>query len=319
MHNSSTVSTEYLSECRLCPRQCGANRAIGNIGYCGQNATVRAARAALHFWEEPIISGCNGSGAVFFSGCNLRCIFCQNYNIAIGECGREITTERLSDIFLELRDKGAHNINLVTGTPYIPHIREALVSAKANGLNIPVVYNCGGYESVDALKSLEGLVDIYLPDMKYYSSELSAKYSNAPDYFEKASAAIAEMYRQVGNPIIESCDNNLLDYNNEPLMLMKKGVLVRHLLLPNQSKDSKKILRSLYETYGDNIYISIMNQYTPLAQVSEIPDLNRKVTKDEYDKIINFAIRLGISNAFIQDGDTAKESFIPAFDFEGIY
>lgn len=319
MHNPSTVSTEYLSECRLCPRQCGANRTIGNIGYCGQNATVRAARAALHFWEEPIISGCNGSGAVFFSGCNLRCIFCQNYNIAIGECGREITTERLSDIFLELRDKGAHNINLVTGTPYIPHIREALVSAKANGLNIPVVYNCGGYESVDALKSLEGLVDIYLPDMKYYSSELSAKYSNAPDYFEKASAAIAEMYRQVGNPIIESCDNNLLDYNNEPLMLMKKGVLVRHLLLPNQSKDSKKILRSLYETYGDNIYISIMNQYTPLAQVSEIPDLNRKVTKDEYDKIINFAIRLGISNAFIQDGDTAKESFIPAFDFEGIY
>lgn len=316
---TGTDTTKYLSECRLCPRNCGVNRAAGNVGYCGQGASIRAARAALHYWEEPVLSGSTGSGAVFFSGCNLRCIFCQNHSIALGECGREISVERLSKIFLELQNKGAHNINLVTGTPYIPHIREALVTAKSNGLTIPIVYNSGGYENVEALKMLDGLIDIYLPDMKYYSSELASLYSKAPDYLEKACAAIDEMVRQVGQPIIVPSQlTEQYDYNGDPLMLMKKGVIVRHLLLPGQTKDSKKILRYLHETYGDSIYISIMNQYTPLPHVADIPDLSRKVTQEEYDKVVNFAIRLGITNAFIQDGDTAEESFIPPFDYEGI-
>ncbi|MCQ2526023.1 MAG: radical SAM protein [Lachnospiraceae bacterium] len=290
---------------------------MDKTGFCSQTDKIRAARAALHYWEEPVLSGSQGSGAVFFSGCNLKCVFCQNYHIAIGECGKEITVDRLSDIFLELQDKGAHNINLVTGAPYIPHIKEALIIAKNNGLTLPILYNSSGYESVDALKMLDGLIDIYLPDMKYFSSELSALYSHAPNYFEYASAAIAEMVRQVGSPVIEAVDD-AVDYNNEPLMLMKKGVIVRHLLLPGQTKDSKKILRYLFETYGNHIYISIMNQYTPLPQVEKIPELNRQVTADEYDRVVNFAIKLGIENAFIQNGETAKESFIPAFNYEGI-
>jgi len=316
---------DSIRECRLCPRNCGIDRTTGHTGYCKQTNTIRAARAALHYWEEPILSGSNGSGAVFFSGCNLKCIFCQNHNIAIGECGKEISVDRLSSIFLELQDKGAHNINLVTGAPYISHITEALVSAKSNGLNIPIIYNSSGYESVTALKMLDGLIDIYLPDMKYYSSELSSKYSNAPDYFDRAADAISEMVRQVGEPIIEPAETSTepnnkkaTDYNGDPLMLMKKGVIVRHLLLPGQTKDSKKILRYLYETYGPKIYISIMNQYTPLPQVANIPELNRRVSNEEYDRVVNFALRLGIENAFIQDGETAKESFIPAFDYEGI-
>lgn len=309
--------TNCMRECRLCPRNCGVNRSMDKTGFCSQTDKIRAARAALHYWEEPVLSGSQGSGAVFFSGCNLKCVFCQNYHIAIGECGKEITVDRLSDIFLELQDKGAHNINLVTGAPYIPHIKEALIIAKNNGLTLPILYNSSGYESVDALKMLDGLIDIYLPDMKYFSSELSALYSHAPNYFECASAAIAEMVRQVGSPVIEAVDD-AVDYNNEPLMLMKKGVIVRHLLLPGQTKDSKKILRYLFETYGNQIYISIMNQYTPLPQVEKIPELNRQVTAEEYDRVVNFAIKLGIENAFIQNDETAKESFIPAFNYEGI-
>ena len=349
---SSDLQYTYLRECRLCPRSCGVNRLDGETGYCGQGRIIRAARAALHFWEEPVLSGSSGSGAVFFSGCNLRCVFCQNHEIAIGDCGKEISIDRLSDIFLDLQSKGAHNINLVTGAPYIPHIREALNLAKSNGLTLPIIYNSGGYESVDALKILDGLIDIYLPDMKYYSSELSTRFSNAPDYFDRAKKAIAEMVRQVGEPVIDSAAKPLIasaeesvisslaapaeesamspentslsdasspvDYNGEPLSLMKRGVIVRHLLLPGQTADSKKILRYLHETYGDKIYISIMNQYTPLTHVSDIPELNRRVSAEEYDRVVNFAIRLGIENAFIQEGDTAEESFIPAFDYEGI-
>lgn len=315
----SSCLRDSLRECRLCPRSCGVNRFDGEIGYCGQGRSIRAARAALHFWEEPVLSGASGSGAVFFSGCNLRCVFCQNHEIAIGECGKEISIDRLADIFIRLQSQGAHNINLVTGAPYIPHIREALLQAKASGLTIPVIYNSSGYESIKALKMLDGLIDIYLPDMKYFSSELSARYSKAPDYFDIAKAAIAEMVRQVGEPVIESvATQTLVDYNGEPLSLMKKGVIVRHLLLPGKTADSKKILRYLHETYGDRIYISIMNQYTPLSHVSDIPELNRRVSDDEYDRVVNFAIRLGIDNAFIQDGNTAEESFIPAFDYEGI-
>lgn len=316
----------FMKDCVLCPRKCHADRTAGRVGYCGQSSEIMAARAALHFWEEPCISGINGSGTVFFSGCNLRCVFCQNHNIAIGQAGKPISIDRLADIFLELQEKGAHNINLVTPTHFIPQIVKALEAAKHRGLSIPIVYNTGSYEEVDSLRLLDGLVDVYLPDLKYYSSELSLRFSHAADYFEKATAAIAEMYRQVGTPVFEpiageALERHLLpdsDDDTESRSLLTRGIIVRHLLLPGQTKDSKKILRYLHETYGDNIYISIMNQYTPLPHVAEIPELNRKVTSEEYERVLTFADRLGIQNGFYQEGTTAEESFIPAFDGEGI-
>lgn len=297
-----------LSNCTLCPRECHVNRNAGEIGYCGQTAVLTAARAALHFWEEPCLSGTNGSGAVFFSGCNLRCVYCQNHEIAQGHLGRAITASRLCEIFLELQEKGAHNINLVTPTHFVPQIITALQAAKKQGLSIPVVYNSSSYEKTETLKKLDGLVDIYLPDMKYFDSALSGQYSHAPDYFEKATDAIAEMVRQTGSPV----------FTDGPDSLMQKGVIVRHLLLPGCEKDSRHILRYLHETYQNNIYVSIMNQYTPLSQVKNIPGLNRKISAREYEKIIDYAISIGIENGFIQEGETASESFIPAFDCEGI-
>lgn len=314
-----------MADCTLCPRECHTDRTAAQPGYCGQSVRLFAARAALHFWEEPCLSGKNGSGAVFFSGCNMRCIFCQNYHIAHGQSGKEITVERLTEIFLELQAKKAHNINLVTPTHYIPQIITALEKAKNTGLTIPVIYNTSGYEKVDTLKSLEGLVDIYLPDLKYHDSALSKKYSNAPDYFKTASSAIEEMFRQVGAPVFELpvTGESLFERENSrrdisEISLMKKGVIVRHLLLPDCAEDSRYILRYLYKTYGDSIYISIMNQYTPLPQVSGIPSLNRRITDEEYDSVIDYAISLGIENAFIQEGGTSSESFIPVFDYEGI-
>lgn len=301
------TTSHFLSNCTLCPRSCGINRTAGQTGYCGMPADLIVARAALHMWEEPCISGSVGSGTVFFGGCNLKCVFCQNHSIAIGNCGKKITITRLAEIFLELQEKGAANINLVTPTHYIPQIRDALLLAKKQGLSLPIVYNTGGYENVSALRLLDGLVDIYLPDLKYFSTELSTKYSHASDYYEKATMAIAEMYRQVGTPTFD-----------ETTDMMQKGLIVRHLVLPGQTKDSKKVLRHLYETYGSNIYISIMNQYTPLPHVAHIPELNRRVTPEEYNRVVDFALRLGIENAFIQEGETAKESFIPAFDMEGV-
>lgn len=297
-----------LSDCTLCPRKCHVNRNAGEIGYCGQNARLAAARAALHFWEEPCLSGTNGSGAVFFSGCNLRCVYCQNHEIAHGQAGREITVTRLSDIFLELQEKGAHNLNLVTPTHFVPQIICALKASKKQGLSIPVIYNTSAYEKPETLRMLEGLIDIYLPDLKYRDAALSASYSHAPDYFETASAAIAEMVRQVGAPVFTDGEDSL----------MKRGVIVRHLLLPGCGRDSRQILRYLHETFKNNIYISIMNQYTPLSQVSDIPSLNRRVSDREYEKAVDFAIQIGIENGFIQEGETCLESFIPAFDCEGI-
>lgn len=301
------ILSEYMENCTLCPRKCHVNRLQGQLGYCGQTAEVTAARASLHFWEEPCISGSRGSGTVFFSGCNLRCVFCQNHNIAIGKAGKNIPLKRLSEIFLELQEQGAHNINLVTPTHFIPQIACALENAKAQGLSLPIVYNTGSYEEVDSLRMLEGLVDIYLPDLKYFSSELSLAYSHALDYFEKATAAIAEMFRQVGTPVFEDTTS-----------LMKRGIIVRHLILPGQVKDSKKILRYLYATYKNDIYVSIMNQYTPLPHVADIPALNRQVTSEEYQRVLSFAERLGIEKGFIQEGSTASESFIPEFDGRGI-
>lgn len=299
--------TSYMSDCTLCPRRCHANRAAGQTGFCGQTAQLRAARAALHFWEEPCISGDCGSGTVFFSGCSLQCIFCQNHEIALGESGKVISVERLSQIFLELQEKGAANINLVTAGHFIPQVCRALELSKTHGLSIPIVYNTGSYEEVASLRLLEGLIDIWLPDLKYFSGDLSARYSSAPDYFQVATAAIAEMFRQTPATVFDSKTG-----------LMQRGIIVRHLMLPGQAADSKKILRYLHTTYGDAIYISIMNQYTPLAGVSEIPELNRKVTPEEYRRVLDFADRIGIENGFMQEDGTAAESFIPPFDYEGI-
>lgn len=299
--------TAYLSDCTLCPRQCHVNRTAGQRGFCGQTDRLTAARAALHYWEEPCISGSRGSGAVFFSGCSLQCVFCQNHNIAVGKAGKAISPERLAEIFLELQEKGAANINLVTAGHFIPQVCYALELSKANGLSVPIVYNTGSYEETSSLKLLEGLIDIYLPDLKYLSAEISAEYSHAPDYFSKASAAISEMLRQVGRPDFDASSG-----------LMRRGVIVRHLVLPGQVKDSKKILRYLHETYGNDIYVSIMNQYTPLPHVSEIPPLNRPVTPEEYARVLAFADAIGIEQGYIQEGGTAKESFIPEFSGEGL-
>ena len=296
-----------MKDCTLCPRRCHADRLSGTRGFCGQTAEITAARAALHFWEEPCISGNCGSGTVFFSGCALQCVFCQNRSIALGECGRTISPERLAQIYLELQEKGAANINLVTAGHFLPQVAYSLQLAKQQGLTLPVVYNTGSYEEVTSLQLLEGLVQIYLPDLKYYSPELSSGYSHAGDYFEKAAAAIAEMYRQVGQPIFDSETG-----------LMLQGVIVRHLLLPGQSKDSKHILRYLHDTYGNDIYVSIMNQFTPLENACLPGELNHTVSESEYEKILSFAERIGIEQGFYQEGGTAKESFIPPFDMEGI-
>lgn len=251
------------------------------------------ARAALHMWEEPCISGKEGSGTVFFSGCSMKCVFCQNRDIAIGDIGKKITVERLAEIFLELQQQGANNINLVTPTHYIPAIIEALRLAKGNGLVLPIVYNTSGYEKVESLRLLDGLVDIYLPDMKYYSAELSMRYSNAENYFEVASLALAEMVRQTGAPLFEKD-------------LMKRGVIVRHMILPGNTRDSKKILDYLLQTYGNQIYISLMSQYTPMQQMQGFEEIQRRVTGREYEKVVNYAVDSGLENGFFQGRKLCK-------------
>ncbi len=308
-----------MTSCTLCPRNCHADRTQDKLGFCGVGSDPVIARAALHMWEEPCISGQEGSGTVFFSGCNLGCVFCQNYDIAHRKMGKTISIQRLSEIFLELQEKKANNINLVTPTHFVPQIIEALSTAKRNGLTIPIVYNSSGYESVETLKMLDGWIDVYLPDFKYFSSSLSSKYSQTSDYFEKASLAVAEMVRQTGKPLFHTKNGNFLtaeQYDDEALIY--KGTIVRHLLLPGCLEDSKSVIKYLYETFGDQIYISIMNQYTPLKQVADIKELNRKVTADEYEALVDYAISLGVENGFIQEGDVAAESFIPDFDGSGI-
>lgn len=289
-----------FDNCMLCPRKCGVNRNNQELGFCKASNKLKIARYSLHYWEEPCISGDVGSGTIFFSNCNLKCIFCQNYDISTKDFGKEISIDRFSEICLSLQNMGALNINLVTPTHFIPLIKEGLVKAKSNGLIIPVVYNSSGYENVDSLRLLDGLIDIYLPDLKYYDDDLAIKFSNAKDYFNTATLAIDEMYRQVGSPVF---DNGI----------MKKGVIVRHLLLPTHSGDSKIIVKYLYDTYKDNIFISLMNQYTPIRNIKEYSELNTTVSNDEYDDLINYACDLGICNAFIQEGETQKESFIPDF------
>lgn len=298
---------KMMHDCTLCPRRCHADRVNGQTGFCRESAVPRAARAALHYWEEPCISGDRGSGAVFFSGCNLGCVYCQNYDISVNNQGRSVSVSHLARIFIRLQEKGAANINLVTACHFLPQVCLALKEAKELGLSVPVVYNSSGYEETHSLRLLEGLVDIYLPDLKYFSSQPAASYSKAPDYFEKASSAIGEMFRQAGKPVFSPESG-----------LMKRGVIVRHLLLPGQAPDSKRILRYLHETYGNDIYVSIMNQYTPLKQVSQIPGLNRRISSEEYNRILDFADKIGIENGYVQEGGTAEESFIPAFNGEGL-
>ena len=304
--NETDMILHLMEACRLCPRECDVNRLEGKKGFCGVDAKVMVARAALHMWEEPCISGKEGSGAVFFSGCSLGCGFCQNRQISRGQSGKQITIEHLVDIFLNLQEQKANNINLVTAGQFLPQVAEALKRAKARGLHIPVVYNSSGYEKTEMLNMLDGLVDIYLPDFKYMDPELAGKYSHAKDYPQVAKLALEEMVRQTGMPEFDSRG------------MMKRGVIVRHLLLPGHVKNSKNVLKYLYETYRDKIYISMMNQYTPMPTMKDDPQLSRKVTDREYERLIDYAISLGLNNGFIQEGETAKESFIPEFDGEGV-
>lgn len=298
---------DKMSNCILCPRNCRIDRGGGVKGFCGESGAIRVARASLHMWEEPVISGNNGSGTVFFTGCNLKCIFCQNASLAANEVGKEVSTEELAEIFRKLQKEGAHNINLVTASHYVPQVAETIRIAKDRGLSIPVVYNTSSYEKVETLQLLDGLVDIYLPDLKYMDKSLAKAYSQAVDYPEAAKKAIEEMYRQVGGAVFD-----------EETGLMKKGLIVRHLIMPGAVGNAKSVIDYLYDTYGNRIFISLMNQYTPMKKFPEYPELNRKVTKREYEKVIQYALDKGVENAFIQEGDTAKESFIPAFDLTGV-
>ncbi len=292
--------SELLKNCNLCPRKCGVNR-YETKGVCGATNKVKVAHYSLHKWEEPIISGDKGSGTIFFSNCNMKCIYCQNKKISLDGYGKLISNKRLGEIMLTLQAEGAHNINLVTPTHYVPQIASIIRKLKGKELKIPVVYNTSSYESVGTVMMMRNLVDIYLADLKYFDDDLAKKYSKCDNYFETATMAIDEMYRQVGK--FELGDDGLL----------KKGLIVRVLILPGHTRDAKEIINYLYKTYKDDIFISIMNQYTPVNEC-EYDNLNRKVTDDEYDEVLDFAITIGVKNAFMQEGETASESFIPKFD-----
>ena len=296
------MSKEF-DKCNLCPRSCLVNRNEGEIGFCKSGNKIRIAKAYLHMWEEPPITGKKGSGTIFFSGCNLRCIFCQNYYISEMNNGVEITIDRFSKVCLDLQSRGATNINLVTPTHYVPLIIDGIKLARENGLCIPIVYNSSGYETVDTIKMLDGIVDVYLPDFKYYNDELAIKYSGCKDYFKYASLAIDEMVKQKGECIFND-DGDIIS-----------GVVVRHLIIPSRVEDSKKILKYLYQKYDDKIYFSIMNQYTPVKKFRD-EELNRTVSNNEYDEVLDYAWNLGIRNAFIQEGMTQTRSFIPEWDFK---
>ena len=291
--------SEYRS-CVLCWRKCNADRENGEVGYCKMPSSIYVSRAALHMWEEPIISGTRGSGTIFFDGCSLGCIFCQNSEISRNKHGREISVEQLSEIMLELQSKGAHNINFVTPTHYLPSVREGIIKAKMNGLSIPIVYNTGGYDTPEAIRTLFGLVDVFIPDFKYYKKKSAKEYSNAENYPECVRLTIDEMVTQVPRAQI----------NEEGIM--QSGVLVRVLLLPSHLAEAKLTVKYLYETYGDSIYISLMSQYTPPSNMPQ--PLNRRVTSAEYDELVDYASRLGVKNCFIQEKGSAAEHFIPDFN-----
>ena len=291
-----------LKSCKLCPRNCTVNR-YEKVGYCKANEKIKVALASVHMWEEPIVSGNNGSGTIFFSNCNLKCVYCQNYKISEG-FGKYISIDRFSDICMELQNKMVNNINLVTPTHYVPQIVKGIKLARKKGLKIPVIYNTSSYENVDTINLLKGTIDVYLADLKYYDDSYAIKYSNAREYFKVASRAIEEMYNQVGDPIIE----------NE---IITKGVIVRILLLPGLLEDAKKLVKYLYSKYKDHIYISLMNQYTPVRKTKYV-ELNQKVRQEDYDDLVDYACDLGVVNAFVQESDAINESFIPNFDKRGV-
>lgn len=297
---------ELTEKCELCPRKCGANRISDKKGFCTGGLEAKVARAALHFWEEPCISGEKGSGTVFFSGCTMRCIFCQNKEISRGESGKLISNERLAEIFIELQQKGANNINLVTPMHYAPQITAALELARKNGLSLPIVWNTGGWELPESVEAVKDFADIWLTDFKYFDDTLAKNFSDAKNYFENASKSLKKMVSQTGKAVFDSEG------------MMQKGVIVRHLVLPGHIDDSKKVLRWLWENFKDDIWISIMNQYTPLCSDKNYPELSRTVSESEYDEVIDYALELGIENAFVQEGGAVGESFIPPFDLEGV-
>lgn len=292
--------------CSICPRNCHIDRTKGQIGYCQSGHEIKAALASVHMWEEPPISGSCGSGTIFFSGCNLRCVFCQNYTISSENSGKTISTERLSEIMLEQQARGVHNINLVTATHFIPSIIKAVQKAKNNGLKIPIVYNTGGYEKVESIKMLEGTVDIYLPDIKYFSPELSLKYSGASDYFDYASEAVLEMYHQTGN--------NIYDDNG----IMKSGVIIRHMIMPSHKEDSYKVLDWIRDNIGTEACVSLLSQYTPAYNAEKYKEINRKLMSLEYTRVIEHFFDIGLKNGFMQEKSSAESKYTPIFDLSGL-
>jgi putative pyruvate formate lyase activating enzyme len=292
--------------CNQCPRQCNVDR--GNqIGFCGVPEQPKLAKACLHMWEEPCISGINGSGAVFFSGCNLKCIYCQNFDISQNNFGKIISIDRLKHIFIELTDKGAHNINLVNPSHYTEAIKQALLSLKQEGkLSVPVVYNSNGYETIDTLRTMEGMVNVYLPDLKYFSEKTSSKYSKAQDYPKVSKQAILEMYNQVGSP--------LLDENG----IIKQGLIIRHLILPGHTKESINVLNWISDNLPKSVYVSLMSQYTPYYACGKYPEINRPITRNEYEKVVNHLYKLGLEEGYIQERQSADTQYIPDFNLEGV-
>lgn len=297
---------DSLNKCNICPRKCNADRSSTALGFCKSSAVVKVAKAYAHMWEEPCISGEKGSGTVFFSNCNLRCVFCQNHEISQQCTGKEISIERLSEIFLEQQQRGCHNINLVNPTHYVPQIIEAIKLSRRNGLTIPIAYNSNGYENVETIRSLKGYIDIYIPDLKYFDDKYAIKYSKTPDYFNIASKAIVEMFNSAGTPVFDDGG------------IMKSGVIIRHLMVPGLLFDSKKVVDYIYKTFGDNVYLSLMNQYTPMYGAKDYPEINKPLNPKHYDSLVDHCIDLGYKNAFIQESGTSSEVFVPDFNFSGI-
>lgn len=305
-----------LDSCTICPHKCNINRLAGNKGICGASNFVKVAKAGMHYYEEPCISGCGkcgkdkeilpGSGTIFFSHCNLNCVFCQNYKISQEGFGKEITIEELANIMIKLQDQGAYNINLVTPTIYALQIKEAIILAKSKGLILPIIYNSSGYENLDTLKLLEGFIDVYLPDIKYYDNEIAFKYSKIKNYFDFASLAIQEMYRQVGNPTFDDTG------------MIVRGVIIRHMILPSCTRDSKKILSWIKNNIGIDVYISLMAQYFPTNKSNLYGSINRKITKKELDIVEKYMYSLGFLNGYIQKIEKNEEGYVPNFDLDGI-
>lgn len=297
--------------CTLCPRGCGVDRERGELGACGVPATLRVARAALHFWEEPCLSGTRGSGAVFFSGCSLGCVFCQNREISHGGFGKEITEEQLTEILLSLAAQGAHNINLVTPDQFTPAILSAVKMARKRGLTLPIVCNCSGYQRVETIRALSEAVDIWLPDLKYLHAPLARKYSAAPDYPEVAKTAIAEMVRLTAERGGELTDSE---------GIMQRGVIVRHMMLPGSAIDSRRILKYLHDTYGDTVRVSFLSQYTPPRECEKSfpAELTRPVNRGEYSRLVAYAAALGMTRVYVQKGEAVSDSFVPPFDLTGV-